>query len=82
MSSDSIFSRSSSIQSVKLVETSGVISTGDDDADVLADAGRVNDVLSRLIRERPDAWAWMIKRWKDRPTAELGPYPAYSRWNR
>jgi KDO2-lipid IV(A) lauroyltransferase len=57
-------------------------SSGDDDADLVADLGRVNDVLSRLVRERPEAWAWMIKRWKDRPTPELGPYPAYSRWDR
>jgi lauroyl/myristoyl acyltransferase len=52
--------------------------TDDEEADVLAATGRVNDVLSRVIRERPEAWAWMLKRWKSRPTPELGPYPAYS----
>ena len=52
--------------------------TDDEDADVLAATGRINDVLSRVIRERPEAWAWMLKRWKSRPTPELGPYPAYS----
>jgi KDO2-lipid IV(A) lauroyltransferase len=52
--------------------------TDDEDADVLAATERVNDVLSRVVRERPEAWAWMLKRWKSRPTPELGPYPAYS----
>jgi KDO2-lipid IV(A) lauroyltransferase len=52
--------------------------TDDAEADAAATMGRVNDVLSRVIREKPEAWAWMIKRWKSRPTPELGPYPAYS----
>jgi KDO2-lipid IV(A) lauroyltransferase len=52
--------------------------TDDEDADVLAATARVNDVLSRVIREQPESWAWMLKRWKSRPTPELGPYPAYS----
>ncbi len=52
--------------------------TGDEDADVLAATARMNDVFSRVIREHPEAWCWMLKRWKSRPTPELGPYPAYS----
>ena len=52
--------------------------TDDEDADVLAATERVNDVLSRVIREQPESWAWMLKRWKSRPTPELGPYPADS----
>lgn len=52
--------------------------TGDDDADVLAATARMNDVFSRVIREAPEAWCWMLKRWKSRPTPELGPYPSYS----
>jgi KDO2-lipid IV(A) lauroyltransferase len=55
--------------------------TGDDAADVLADTARVNDVLSRVIREEPGAWMWTTKRWKDRPTPELGRYPPYSRYD-
>jgi KDO2-lipid IV(A) lauroyltransferase len=52
--------------------------TDDADADVAAATARMNDVFSRVIREHPDAWCWMLKRWKSRPTPELGPYPAYS----
>ena len=52
--------------------------SGDPEADIAAGTARMNDVLSRAIREHPEAWAWMLKRWKSRPTPELGPYPPYS----
>jgi KDO2-lipid IV(A) lauroyltransferase len=52
--------------------------TDDEDADVAAANERVNAVLSRAIREHPSAWAWMLKRWKSRPSPEVGPYPPYS----
>ncbi len=52
--------------------------TDDEEADVLAATTRVNDILSRAIREHPESWTWLLKRWKSRPTPELGPYPAYS----
>ncbi len=55
--------------------------TEDVDADVAGATERVNAVLSRVIREHPEGWAWMIKRWKSRPTADLGPYPSYSVWD-
>jgi KDO2-lipid IV(A) lauroyltransferase len=56
--------------------------TDDEDADVAAANERINAILSRAIREHPGAWAWMIKRWKSRPTKDLGPYPAYSLYDR
>ena len=53
--------------------------------DITADEARaliaVNDVLSGMIRERPEAWAWMLKRWKGRPTPERGGYPDYSTYD-
>jgi KDO2-lipid IV(A) lauroyltransferase len=52
--------------------------TDDVEADVAAATERMNAVLSRVIREHPEGWAWMIKRWKSRPTPEVGPYPSYS----
>jgi KDO2-lipid IV(A) lauroyltransferase len=52
--------------------------TGDEDVDIAAATARMNDVFSRVIREHPEAWCWMMKRWKSRPTPELGPYPSYS----
>jgi len=55
--------------------------TDDPDADALVTMTRVNEVLSRMIREHPEAWAWMLKRWKGRPTPEQGPYPSYSAYD-
>lgn len=42
---------------------------------------RVNHVLSRVIRARPEAWNWTLKRFKGRPDEALGEYPAYSRYD-
>lgn len=39
---------------------------------------RVNAVLEQVIRARPELWNWTIKRFKSRPTLELGDYPPYS----
>jgi KDO2-lipid IV(A) lauroyltransferase len=39
--------------------------TGDDDADTLAVMTTVNQVLERWIRERPDHWFWLHRRWSD-----------------
>lgn len=37
--------------------------TGDRDADVLAIMTRVNEILEGWIRERPEQWTWMHRRW-------------------
>lgn len=42
---------------------------------------RINHVLSAVIRERPESWNWMLKRFKGRPTEERGRYPAYSSYD-
>lgn len=36
----------------------------EDERDVTALTNRINDILSRRIRERPDLWLWMHDRWK------------------
>ncbi|MEI6085487.1 MAG: hypothetical protein WCS70_14475 [Verrucomicrobiota bacterium] len=33
-----------------------------------------------VIRRAPEAWLWSYKRWKNRPSREIGRYPAYSRY--
>jgi KDO2-lipid IV(A) lauroyltransferase len=40
-----------------------LVSTGDRDKDVLNGLLRINAVLERWIRERPDHWFWVHKRW-------------------
>jgi Kdo2-lipid IVA lauroyltransferase/acyltransferase len=39
--------------------------TGDADADTLALMTKANQVLERWIRERPDHWFWVHRRWPD-----------------
>jgi lauroyl/myristoyl acyltransferase len=52
--------------------------TADAEADVREAVRRANAVLSEAILAHPEAYLWMLKRWKSRPTAERGGYPAYS----
>lgn len=42
---------------------------------------RINAVFEEIIRARPELWNWTLKRWKSRPTEELGDYPPYSLWD-
>jgi lauroyl/myristoyl acyltransferase len=47
-------------------------------ADIASAVLRANDLLSAAILKHPEAWLWRLKRFKSRPTAEQGRYPAYS----
>ncbi len=39
--------------------------TGERQADIVAGMARVNQVLERWIRRRPDQWLWLHRRWKE-----------------
>ncbi len=39
---------------------------------------RINAVLEEYVLADPKLWQWRLKRFKSRPTAERGRYPAYS----
>ena len=41
--------------------------SGDREADVLENSRRFNRALEDLIREHPDHWIWMYRRWNARP---------------
>jgi len=56
---DSVFER---------IDTSGL--TGDREAQIVELTARHTAVLERNIRERPDHWLWMHKRWKHTPEHE------------
>ncbi len=51
---------------------------GDEHERLVALLTRINGVLEEVIRAKPELWNWTLKRWKSRPTVELGRYPAYS----
>jgi KDO2-lipid IV(A) lauroyltransferase len=42
---------------------------------------RMNGVLEDVIRAQPELWNWRLKRFKSRPTQELGAHPPYSLWD-
>jgi KDO2-lipid IV(A) lauroyltransferase len=50
--------------------------TGDEEADVLENTARFTRILEDQIREHPDQWLWVHKRWKTRPPGEKPIYPS------
>jgi KDO2-lipid IV(A) lauroyltransferase len=44
--------------------------TGDAEADVQVNTQRTHTVLEQIIRQYPDQWLWIHRRWKTRPPGE------------
>ena len=55
--------------------------TGDAKRDVLETSQRCLDCCADLIRKNPECWLWTYKRWKRRPSPEVGRYPFYSKYD-
>lgn len=51
--------------------------TKDKERDLLVNTVKWTDVLERYIRQYPDHWVWMHRRWKTRPKEELKPVTSY-----
>ena len=49
-------------------------STGNSEADALANTAMFAAVTEQYIRRNPDQWLWMHRRWKTRPAGEQGVY--------
>ncbi len=47
-----------------------MIVTGDAEADVQANTQRMHSVLEAIVRQYPDQWLWIHRRWKTRPPRE------------
>jgi Kdo2-lipid IVA lauroyltransferase/acyltransferase len=55
-------------------EEIGTVNTGNAEEDSVANTAIFTVVLERYIREYPDQWLWMHRRWKTRPAGEMGIY--------
>ena len=47
-----------------------LVSTGDDDADAIANTARFNRVIEDYATRYPEQWLWVHRRWKTRPQGE------------
>lgn len=47
-----------------------LISTGDDEGDVIANTAQFTEAIERYARAYPDQWLWVHRRWKTRPAGE------------
>ena len=43
------------------------VDTGNREADIITNTQRCTDVYERIIRQHPEQWAWMHRRWKKQP---------------
>ena len=51
-----------------------LIKTADAEADALANTAAFTSTIERYVRENPEQWLWMHRRWKTRPAGEPGVY--------
>jgi Kdo2-lipid IVA lauroyltransferase/acyltransferase len=47
-----------------------LVSTGDDEADTVANTAKFTSVIEEFVRRYPDQWLWIHRRWKTRPEGE------------
>ncbi len=48
--------------------------TGDTEADILTNTAKFNAVIESVVRQYPEQWLWLHRRWKTRPPGEPGLY--------
>ncbi len=51
-----------------------MVSTGDAERDLLSNTQRCQSMLEQVIREHPEQWLWIHRRWKTRPAGEPALY--------
>ena len=51
-----------------------LIRTADNESDIIANTAKFTKVLENIIRQYPDHWLWVHRRWKTRPPGEPSLY--------
>ena len=51
-----------------------LIRTADNESDIIANTAKFTKVLENIIRQYPDQWLWVHRRWKTRPPGEPSLY--------
>jgi len=51
-----------------------LIRSGDDDADAVANTARFTKIIEGYVRQYPDQWLWVHRRWKTRPEGQSSLY--------
>jgi KDO2-lipid IV(A) lauroyltransferase len=51
-----------------------LIRTGDEEADIVANTALFTKVIEQYVRQYPDQWLWVHRRWKTRPAGEKSLY--------
>lgn len=53
-----------------------LVDTGDHEADIITNTQRCSDVYEQIIRQHPEQWVWMHRRWKKQPQEYAAQSPA------
>ena len=66
-----IYLRSDDTYHVEVKHPLPLVLTGDKRHDLIVNTQRCSDACEAIIRERPEQWLWMMRRWKRQPKKEL-----------
>ena len=51
-----------------------LVRTGNDEDDALANTALFTNIIEHWVRQHPDQWLWVHRRWKTRPEGQPGLY--------
>ena len=64
----SVYLGADSKQHMEILPEIEVISTGNEELDIVVNTQRFTNFIEQQVRKHPEQWVWMHERWKTRPT--------------